>query len=77
LIPQISESRALTTKFDELKLQGIFLRSSPEFYKTNVIADSSTGLAATSNPAAFATFLQNPDTKTGFYVLRQTNSTST
>ncbi|KAJ7810575.1 galactose-binding domain-like protein [Mycena leptocephala] len=51
----ISESRALTTKFDELKLQGIFLRSSPEFYKTNVIADSSTGLAATSNPAAFAT----------------------
>ncbi|KAJ6517875.1 glycoside hydrolase family 35 protein [Mycena vitilis] len=73
----ISESRALTTKFDELKLQGIFLRSSPEFYKTNVIADSSTGLAATSNPAAFATFLQNPDTKTGFYVLRQTNSTST
>ncbi|KAJ6552812.1 glycoside hydrolase family 35 protein [Mycena capillaripes] len=73
----ISESRALTTKFNELKLQGIFLRSSPEFYKTNVIADSSTGLAATSNPAAFATFVQNPDTKTGFYVLRQTNSTST
>ncbi|KAJ7648397.1 glycoside hydrolase family 35 protein [Mycena polygramma] len=73
----ISESRALTTKFDELKLQGIFLRSSPEFYKTNVIADSSTGLAVTSSPAAFATFLQNPDTKTGFYVLRQTNSTST
>ncbi|KAJ7192857.1 beta-galactosidase, domain 2-domain-containing protein [Mycena haematopus] len=74
----ISESRALTTKFDELKLQGIFLRSSPEFYKTNVIADSSTGLVpATSNPAAFATFLQNPDTKTGFYVLRQTSSTST
>ncbi|KAF7345669.1 Glycoside hydrolase family 35 protein [Mycena venus] len=73
----ISESRALTTKFNELKLQGVFLRSSPEFYKTNVIADSSTGLAATSNPAAFATFLQNPDTKTGFYVVRQTNSTST
>ncbi|KAJ7022668.1 glycoside hydrolase family 35 protein [Mycena alexandri] len=73
----ISESRALTTKFDELKLQGIFLRSSPEFYKTNFIADSSSGLAATSNAAAFATFLQNPDTKTAFYVLRQTNSTST
>ncbi|KAK6984994.1 glycoside hydrolase family 35 protein [Favolaschia claudopus] len=73
----IAESRALTPKFGELKFQGIFLRSSPEFYKTNVIADSSTGLAATSNPAAFATFLQNPDTKTGFYVLRQTNSTST
>ncbi|KAJ6579095.1 glycoside hydrolase family 35 protein [Mycena vulgaris] len=73
----IAESRALTTKFDELKLQGIFLRSSPEFYKTNFIADSSTGLVATSNPAAFATFLQNPDTQTAFYILRQTNSTST
>ncbi|KAJ7327585.1 glycoside hydrolase family 35 protein [Mycena albidolilacea] len=73
----ISESRALTTKFDELKLQGIFLRSSPEFYKTNVIGNSSTGATSTSNPAAFATFLQNPDTKTGFYVLRQTSSTST
>ncbi|KAJ7743740.1 glycoside hydrolase family 35 protein [Mycena maculata] len=73
----ISESRALTTKFDELKLQGIFLRSSPEFYKTNFIADSSSGLSATSNSAAFATFLQNPDTGTAFYVLRQTDSTST
>ncbi|KAJ7467866.1 glycoside hydrolase family 35 protein [Mycena galericulata] len=73
----ISESRALSTKFDELKLQGIFLRSSPEFYKTNWIADSSTGLTASSNPAAFATFLQNPDTGTAFYVLRQTDSTST
>ncbi|KAJ6612291.1 beta-galactosidase, domain 2-domain-containing protein [Mycena sp. CBHHK59/15] len=73
----ISESRALTTKFDELKLQGMFLRSSPEFYKTNWIADSSTGLVASSNPAVFVTFLQNPDTHTVFYVLRQTNSTST
>ncbi|KAF7307730.1 Glycoside hydrolase family 35 protein [Mycena kentingensis (nom. inval.)] len=72
----ISESRALTTKFDELKLQGIFLRSSPEFYKTDFISDGSTGFA-TSNPAAFGTFLQNPDTKSAFYVLRQTNSTST
>ncbi|KAJ7125804.1 glycoside hydrolase family 35 protein [Mycena crocata] len=73
----IAESRALTTKFDELKFQGVFLRSSPEFYKTNFISDSSTGLAASSNPAVFATFLQNPDTQTAFYVLRQTNSTST
>jgi hypothetical protein len=70
----ISENRVIGTKFDELKLQGIFLRSSPEFYKTNVIA---TGLNASSNPAAFVTFLRNPDTQTGFYVLRQTDSTST
>ncbi|KAF8877096.1 glycoside hydrolase family 35 protein [Infundibulicybe gibba] len=73
----ITESRELTTKFDELKRQGIFLRSSPEFYKTNWIADTSTGLAISSSSAAFITFLQNPDTKAGFYVARQTASTST
>ncbi|KAF8877086.1 beta-galactosidase, domain 2-domain-containing protein [Infundibulicybe gibba] len=73
----ITESRELTTKFDELKRQGIFLRSSPEFYKTDWIADSSTGLAISSSSAAFITFLQNPDTKAGFYIARQTDSTST
>ncbi|KAJ7058088.1 glycoside hydrolase family 35 protein [Mycena amicta] len=72
----ITESRSLTTKFDELKLQGIFLRSSPEFYKTNFISDGSSGFV-TSNPAAFGTFLQNPDTNAAFYVLRQTSSSST
>ncbi|KAJ7612991.1 glycoside hydrolase family 35 protein [Roridomyces roridus] len=73
----ITESRALSTKFDELKLQGVFLRSSPEFYKTNWIGNSTTGPATTTNAAAFVTFMQNPDTKSGFYVLRQTDSTST
>ncbi|KAF8994482.1 glycoside hydrolase family 35 protein [Cyathus striatus] len=73
----IAESRELTTKFDELKRQGLFLRSSPEFYKTDWVADASTGLAVSSNPAAFITFLRNPDSKAGFYVARQTASTST
>ncbi|KAJ7885789.1 glycoside hydrolase family 35 protein [Mycena olivaceomarginata] len=76
-VSQISESRALNIKFDELKLQAIFLRSSPEFYKTDFIADSSSGLVASSNPAVFTTLLQNPDTQTAFYVLGQTNVTST
>jgi hypothetical protein len=67
----------LTTKFDEIKRQGIFIRSSPEFYKTNWIADSSTGLAATTNAAAFITLLKNPDTGAAFYVARQADSTST
>ncbi|KAF8881918.1 glycoside hydrolase family 35 protein [Infundibulicybe gibba] len=49
----------------------------PEFYKTDWIADSSTGLAISSSSAAFITFLQNPDTKAGFYIARQTDSTST
>ncbi|KAG6807210.1 hypothetical protein H0H93_001843 [Arthromyces matolae] len=73
----LSESRELTTKFDEIKRQGLFLRSSPEFYKTDWIADSSVGLAASSSSAAFVTFLRNPDTSAGFYIVRQTSSTST
>ncbi|KAF7297192.1 Glycoside hydrolase family 35 protein [Mycena indigotica] len=72
----INESRALTSKFDELKLQGMFIRSSPDFYKTDWISDGSTGFV-TSNSAVFGTFLQNPDNKASFYILRQKDSTST
>lgn len=69
----------MTAKHQELKLQGIFLRSSPDFYKTNWIGDSSTGFAAgaVTNTAAFVTFLQNPDSLAGFWVVRQSTSTST
>ncbi|TFK34230.1 glycoside hydrolase family 35 protein [Crucibulum laeve] len=73
----IAESRALTTKYDEIKRQGLFLRSSPEFHKTDWIGDSSTGTVTSSNPAAFITLLQNPDTHAAFYVARQNDSTST
>ncbi|KAF7309268.1 BetaGal-dom2 domain-containing protein [Mycena indigotica] len=72
----ISESRALTSKYDELKLQGMFIRSSPEFAKTEWVADSRTGLTVSSNPAVFVTKLQNPDSGAGFWVARQTNSIS-
>ncbi|KAJ3785437.1 glycoside hydrolase family 35 protein [Lentinula aff. detonsa] len=76
----ISENRVLTDKHLELKLQGIFLRSTPDFYKTNWIGDSSTaGFTAGSvtNSAAFVTFLQNPDSGAGFWIVRQSDSTST
>ncbi|PPQ64156.1 hypothetical protein CVT24_008791 [Panaeolus cyanescens] len=73
----INEGRELTTKFDELKRQGLFIRSSPEFYKTDWVADSSTGLNITSNSAAFITQLRNPDTGANFYIARQASSTST
>ncbi|KAI0092324.1 glycoside hydrolase superfamily [Irpex rosettiformis] len=75
----IRENRALSPKFDELKRQGLFLRSSPEFRKTDWIGDSTTGIPGVniSNPAAFVTLLRNPDTGAGFYLVRQTNSTST
>ena len=75
----IRESRALSTKYDELKRQGLFLRSSPEFRKTNWIGDSINGIPGVSvnDSAAFVTLLQNPDTGAGFYILRHANSTLT
>ena len=75
----IRESRILTTKYDELKRQGLFLRSSPDFKKTDWIGDSNSGIPSVSlnSSAAFVTFLRNPDTGAGFYILRQNDSTST
>ena len=67
----------MTTKFDELKRQAMFLRSSPEFYKTDWISDTSTGLGVSTNSAAFITLLKNPDTNTAFYIARHANSSST
>ncbi|KAH8108699.1 glycoside hydrolase family 35 protein [Phellopilus nigrolimitatus] len=73
----ISENRLLTSKYAELKRQALFLRSSPEFYKTNWVGNSSSSAVNVSNPNAFVVFLENPDTGAGFYIARQTSSTST
>ncbi|KAJ7445072.1 glycoside hydrolase family 35 protein [Mycena latifolia] len=73
----ITESRALTSKYDEMKLQGLFVRSSPDFAKTDWVMDSHTGLTASSDPAVFATLLRNPDSGARFYIVRQNDSTST
>ncbi|KAI5120768.1 hypothetical protein M0805_004731 [Coniferiporia weirii] len=73
----ISEGRLLTPKFTELKRQGLFIRSSPEFYKTDWIGNSSSAAVNVSNPDAFVVFLSNPDSGAGFYIARQNDSTST
>ena len=75
----IRQTRALTDKFDELKLQGLFLRSSPEFRKTDWIGDTSTGIPGVTlnGSSAFVTLLWNPDTGTQFFIARQLDSTST
>ncbi|EJC98868.1 glycoside hydrolase family 35 protein [Fomitiporia mediterranea MF3/22] len=73
----IAENRLLTPKAIELKRQGLFLRSSPDFYKTNWVGNSSSSAVNISNPNAFAVFLRNPDTGTGFYIARQNDTTST
>lgn len=73
----LTESRLLTSKFDELKRQGIFLRSSPDFYKTDWVGNSSSSAVNVSNPDAFVVLLSNPDTGSKFYIARQADSTST
>ncbi|EIM90945.1 glycoside hydrolase family 35 protein [Stereum hirsutum FP-91666 SS1] len=73
----IAENRDINTKYDELKLQAIFLRSSPEFYKTDWIGNSSTSAVTVSNPDAFAVKLMNPDTSSSYWIVRQNDSAST
>jgi len=73
----IAENRELSVKYPELKRQGLFLRSSPDFYKTDWIGSSIGGFVTVSNPSAFVTLLRNPDTLASFYIARQDESTST
>ncbi|KAJ3783301.1 glycoside hydrolase family 35 protein [Lentinula aff. detonsa] len=79
----ITEARMLTEKYTELKLQGMFLRSSPEFYKTDWIGTTSSNLtegaivpSIPSSSPAFVTFLKNFDVGAGFWIVRQNDSTS-
>ncbi|KAG0700935.1 glycoside hydrolase family 35 protein [Suillus ampliporus] len=73
----IAENRELTVKYPELKRQGLFLRSSPDFYKTDLVGNSTGGIVSVSNPAAFVTLLRNPDSAASFYIARQEISTTT
>ncbi|TFK90360.1 glycoside hydrolase family 35 protein [Polyporus arcularius HHB13444] len=75
----IRETRALTDKFDEVKRQGLFLRSSPQFLKTDWMGNSSLGIPGVTlnGSSAFVTSLRNPDSGTWFHVTRQSDSSST
>ncbi|KAI0693625.1 glycoside hydrolase superfamily [Cerioporus squamosus] len=75
----IRETRALTDKFDEVKRQGLFLRSSPQFLKTDWMGNSSLGIPGVTlnGSSAFVTSLKNPDSGTWFHVTRQSDSSST
>ncbi|GBE78934.1 Probable beta-galactosidase [Sparassis crispa] len=75
----IRESRLLSDKYDEIKRQGIFIRSSPSFRKTDWVGDTSTTIpgVTVNGSGAYVTLLYNYDTGTGFYIARQADSTST
>ena len=74
----IRENRALSDKYDELKRQGLFLRSSPEFYKTDWVGDTDSTMpgVTVNGTGVYVTYLRNPDTGSGFYITRQTNASS-
>jgi hypothetical protein len=67
----------LSTKFHELKSQGIFIRSTLDFAKTNWVTDSSLDAGITSDKRAFVTVLENPDSRSRYYIIRQAISSST
>ena len=83
----IKETRVLWAKHDEMKRQALFLRSSPQFRKTDWVGDTQAGPAAipgvtitsttsNDNSDTFATYLRNPDSGTGFLIARHTNSSA-
>ncbi|KAF8734557.1 Beta-galactosidase, domain 3, partial [Rhizoctonia solani] len=76
----ITETRRLTSKYAELKRQGLFLRSVPEFYATDVIGNSTDSddhpTVVIDNPEVFGTLLRNKDTGAEFYIIRHMDSTS-
>ncbi|KAG9076577.1 hypothetical protein FRC06_009438, partial [Ceratobasidium sp. 370] len=77
----ITETRRLTDKYAELKRQGLFLRSVPEFYATDVIGNSTDSAAnptvRVSDPTVLGTLLRNEATGAEFYIVRHLDSTST
>lgn len=74
----IRETRLLWEKYDEMKRQALFLRSSPQFRKTDWIGDTNNGIpgVTVNGTGAFVTHLRNPDSGTGFTVVRQVDAGS-
>ncbi len=69
----IRESRGLSEKYDHLKLLGLFLRSVPEMYQTDVV-DVLT--LSSSDGTVVVTHLKNPSNETGFYFVRHPDVSS-
>ncbi|KAG8737249.1 hypothetical protein FRC10_008399 [Ceratobasidium sp. 414] len=69
----ISEDRSLTLKFHEIKLQGLFLHSTPHYHLAGRV---STGTELSSSPLIFTTHLA---TAAGqhLYIVRQTTNSNT
>ncbi|KAG8783246.1 hypothetical protein FRC12_019925 [Ceratobasidium sp. 428] len=69
----ISEDRTLTPKFSEIKLQGLFLHSTPHYHLAGRI---STGTSLSSSSQIFTTHLATPQGQ-NLYIVRQTTNNNT
>ncbi|KAG8744231.1 hypothetical protein FRC10_010593 [Ceratobasidium sp. 414] len=76
----LTETRRLTDKYAELKRQGLFLRSVPEFYAAGVVGNSTDSetypTVRVSDPTVFGTLLRNDAAGAEFYIVRHLDSTS-
>lgn len=73
----IAENRWITAKYQELKRQGLFLRSAKEFITTDFVGNSTDStIVPVSNSEVYVTYLKNPTSGGGFYIARHTDSTS-
>ncbi|TCD69623.1 hypothetical protein EIP91_006848 [Steccherinum ochraceum] len=69
----INENRVATTKMNEMRLQGLFLRVARDLLGSNMIAN---GTTYTSSSLVYTTELRNPDTNGAFYIVRHNDATS-
>ncbi|GLB41157.1 putative beta-galactosidase [Lyophyllum shimeji] len=68
----VQESRELSAKYGELKLQSLFLRSFPDLRMTQWKGEDNTTV-----PGVSTTHLQNPETGSSFYISRHIKSSDT
>lgn len=66
----IREDRTLTPKYDEIKLQALFLHASEDLFSTSI---TFAGVGYTDNSNIYTTHLQGQN-GTGFYVFRQNSN---
>jgi hypothetical protein len=69
----IRESRVLSPKYHEMKLQGLFYQASPTLLTTSILASGS-GTAFADTNAVFVTNLGTPGSTSNYYVVRQSTN---
>lgn len=68
----INENRVATSKMNEMRLQGLFLRGSRDLFAADLIAN---GTFYTTSPLIHTSELRNSESYAGFYVLRHNDAT--